>query len=151
MDRDFILNSLGSVPSFILNALAPDGYSYYICVKIKDADREIHRIRINNSSNWQHSYLSQFKNARRADATIDDKVKYRDRPCWHPDGTLYHMKREEDWLQDQETTINSVRRLCGDSLADKLDERLMTKIEHNSILEFFQYVGYNWKTKRWVN
>jgi hypothetical protein len=56
---------------------------------------------------------------------------------------LYIGKSFEEWTYDQE------HRAKNPIIAD-LDERLLTPIEHESLWDFYKYIGWDYKKKKYM-
>ena len=85
--------------------------------------------------------LSAFNTGARKGASKEEKRIYRNNCCWTPDGLLYSGKREEEWISEQ-------TRLAAKF--PQLDERDKPKIEHESLWAFYEYIGFDYKKRKYV-
>jgi hypothetical protein len=70
--------------------------------------------------------------------------KDKNRGCWSPD-FLYFGKRWYEFIEDCECWEENARR----SGVPLTDDRTLPCIEHNSLWDFYQAVGYDYKKKKW--
>ncbi len=120
---------------------------YFIFVEIdnKTADhRLVHRVSIPTASEPGFyravSSYNAFREGKRKGSTKWEKEHYKDRCCYGPD-CLYYGEREDQWLRDQERQAKHI---------PDLDDRLLPKIEHASIWDFYNHIGFDHTARKYT-
>lgn len=101
----------------------------------------IHKIKF--PSNWEPKRyislisLSAFNHGRKKNATKEQRAKYMDSCCYSPQGLYYCKLTEEQWLKENEV----VKHLY--------DETTLAVVEHESLWDFYKYIGFNHKKRKY--
>jgi hypothetical protein len=97
-----------------------------------------------------------FSTGKRKGATKEERRKRHDGVCWAPTGLYYtHDAHEEEWLEkvrrqlewvDERTDLNDKQRA---ETKARVDETKFPTVEHASLYDFYDYIGFDRKARRY--
>jgi hypothetical protein len=90
----------------------------------------------------QTSSMTWFRSGKLKSATAEDLRLGRDSCCWAPN-MLWYWEREDEWERAQQ-------RLARNPVLAKLDERVLPVTHHADIYAFFEHIGFDRRTRRYV-
>ncbi len=129
-----------------------DKNRYMVCSQISNYQDKpiIHMIKFPTyfEPKWYTTVISltYFNSGKRKGASKRDTEIYRDRCCWSPNG-LYSIKTYSEWEREQEHLSNFVSN--GEYILRDLDQRNYEYIHHNSLWDFYEFIGFNRKKRRY--
>ena len=96
-----------------------------------------------------------FCSGSRRGLTKEDKKSKKVGCCWSPDGLYYtHEHVEQEWLKAVERRFKWAVERFGESkkeeLEKELDERKFPVVEHNSIWDFYKYIEFDHKARKYI-
>lgn len=67
-------------------------------------------------------------------------------PNWSPE----KLFSERDWDEYERDCERWIKCLAKDGILSDLDDRKLPQLEHQSIWDFYQAIGYEYKKQRWI-
>ncbi len=61
----------------------------------------------------------------------------------------YYVKRDLEFNRDREMAMNSAKKLGHMDIFEKCDDLKLPLVKHDSLWDFYKYIGYDYKTNRW--
>lgn len=99
---------------------------------------------------------NSFSTGKRKGLTKDDRMSGKTTCCWSPIGLYYtHDCHEDEWLRKNENRLNYYRKRTDisaqkiEELLELNDERKFPTIEHASLYDFYDYIGFDRKTRKY--
>lgn len=121
---------------------------------VSDTHRAIHRICVPDIRE-KGFYVEALKrdgfcNGKRRNATEWEKQVFRDGCTWAPWGMYYTLTfNEDDWARKNSESLESLSRVLPPEIVSWHDESKFPVVDHPCIDDFFRFVGFDRKRRRY--
>lgn len=110
--------------------------------------KTVHKVKLPkyNSPKWYITItsLNAFQNGKKRNATVLEKRNYQDRCCWSPHSLFYGGKSLSEWGKRCQELSEDFPHFS------ELDERTLEEVIHESLFDFYKYIGFNREKRKYV-